>query len=380
MYQCYIRTAEGEFDKVEEYMNELFRIGETLADTEALLFSMVHLTNTLMLETRTGEALEQGARALARAEASGHLKFQGEVLSLGIAFSHLMRGEVDEALDAAGRGMEIAVRIGDRETEVWAALTLGQVASARGHFEDALTWLRRADDAARTTGRAIYMSVARCALGSCFERIGGPMVERALEFHAETLAMASMPLGDQMGTLVWSEIGLCAMSAGDVDRAEGLFRMALERRTAAMFTYRPVALDGLSRVMLHHDRIAEARELVEEMREYVVERSLANQYVPLRIAEARVEAAAGDHVAALAALDECREAIAGAGLRRVELDVEVGRMRALTAIDDDERLAEARRAFDGAVADISGRFLDETFRSAFDGSARDMLEGVVTGV
>ena len=187
MYQCYIRTSRGEFGDVEFYMNELARLGEESGDVETVLFGMVHLANTLMYSTEAERAIERGEKALARAEEAGHLKFQAEVMTNALAFAHLQRGETEAALSYVERGMEIASRIGDHVSEALAAIVQGKVAMNQGYYTDALALFRRAEAASKSSGVPFYVTLGRCATGTCYSSIGGPLQSQALEIHSDAL-------------------------------------------------------------------------------------------------------------------------------------------------------------------------------------------------
>ena len=374
MYQCFLRTAAAEFEQVEYYMTELTRLGEGLDDANTLLFGMVHLSNTLALALEADAAIEHGTQALAKAEEFGHLKFQAEVLTSALANAYLQRGEIAKAMECVERGMEIALRIGDRGSEVFAAIVQGQVAQSQGRFDDALALFRRAEEAAAATGMPPYMAVGRCVTGTCYQQIGGPYLERATEVHLETLQLAEMPMGDWTGAQVWAEVGRCFLAAGDVDRAEELFRMALDRRTMLMHIQRPAALRGLCDVALARGEVAEAERLLAELQGYVSEHSIEGFRIPLLIAEAQVARARGDHQEALGALDRCEALVQDQGFDRVRLDVIEARMASLKALGDTRGQAEAAAAAERVVQSVLSSIRDQSVRDAFSVSMVEMLE------
>jgi ATP/maltotriose-dependent transcriptional regulator MalT len=374
MYQCFLRTAAAEFDQVEYYMGELARLGEGLDDANTLLFGMVHLSNTLMMSLEADAAVEQGRRALAKAEQFGHLKFLAEILTIGLPWAHLQRGEIAEATECVERGMEIALRIGDRGSEMFAAVLQGQVAQSQGRFDDALALFRRAEEAAAATGMPPYVALARCVTGTCYQQIGGPFLERAVEIHREALELARMPMGDQMGAQIWSEVGRCFLAAGDVDGAEELFRMARDRTTMLMHVQRPAALRGLCEVALARGNLEEADRLLEELRAYVSEHSIEGFRVRLLITESQVAQAHGDHHAALAALDRCEALVLDQGFERTRLDLIRARIVSLKALGDSDGQTGAMAAAEQVIGSILGSLRDQSVRDAFSASMLEMLE------
>lgn len=374
MYQCYLRTSVAEFDEVEYYMGEVARLGEGLEDDNTRLFGLVHLANTLMLSLKADEAVEKGRAALAEAEKAGHLKYQAEVLVEALAFAHLQRGEVDEALRCVERGMEIAVKIGDHASEVFAAVVQGQVAMRQGHFEDALALFGRAADAAQASGLPPFIALGRCVSGTCYQQIGGPFKERADAIHLESLETTEGMMGDWMGAWIWSEIGHCLLAAGEVDRAEQLFRMAIDRQTMMVLWNRPAALQGLCEVAIARGDLAAAREMLRELDGYVSENSMANYRAPVLMAQARLAQAEGDHEAALDAFERCRISVGQNGYHRSVIDVLIAEVRLLRELNDDMRLGEKVAEIERVVGQIMGGLRDETIRSAFSASIVEMLE------
>lgn len=376
MYQCFIRSAKAEFDRVEHYMGELTRIGEKINDTDTLLFGMVHLANTLMLSTKADLAIEKGVEALAKAEELGQLKFQAELLTVALPFAYLQKGDQDQALRCVERGMEIALQIGDYASESYAAIVQGKVAMNQGHFDDALALFRRAERAAQSTGMPPYITLGKCVTGTCYAHIGGPMLEQADALHTETLDLAQQPLGDQMGAWVWAEVGHCALTAGDVDKAEELFTMAIEQPTVPTYISRPDALRGLVDVALTRGRLDEAQELLRTYGEYVREREMANCLAPLLLTEARVAAAMGDHEGALLALDECLPLVKADGSRRIEIDLHACRARSLDALGDTEGARQAMMEVERIASEIASGLRDDMIRSSFGQAVLDMVDPV----
>lgn len=374
MYQCYLRSARGEFAEVEYYMNEVTRLGEESGDTDTILFGMVHLANTLMWATEADRAIERGEKALARAEEAGHLKFQAEVLTTALPFAHLQRDEIEPALAYVERGMEIASRIGDHLSEALAAIVQGKVAMNQGYYADALALFRRAEAAAAASGVPYFITLGRCVTGTCYSSIGGPFGDRALEIHSETLELADLPMGDLMGTWVWSEIGHCAMVAGDIDEAERLFHLALDRKTMPMYMSRPDVLAGLCDIAIARGELGLAREWLTRLREYVAERSMRNAEVTLLVTEGKLAAADGDFSDALARFDRSIELLEGKGFVRTELDVHAARIRAAAGKGDREAEQQARNDFESVVGVIVSRIDDDGLRTAFGEGALDMVQ------
>jgi len=334
-----------------------------------------HLANTLTLLARFDEALEQGNKALARAEEFDDLKFQAELLTFAIPISNMHLGNPMAAMEAIERGMEIALRIGDRASETFAAVLQGKGAMMQGYMEDALALFRRSMAAADATRIPYMIALSRCVTGTGYLQIGGPMLERALELHHETLELMEMPTGKTYGTWLWSEIGACALSAGQPEQAQDLFELALNEHTGPMFLMRPDALLGACEVAIALNQLDRARALYDEADEYVSSRNMSSDYLILKLTGARLHAAEGTHDSALTLLEQC-ETLAGPEMRRVLLDVLATKVKALDALGHPEE-AEATRTHARAVADeIAALIRDEELRAAFQEGTRSLLKAV----
>lgn len=379
MFQCYLRTGFAEFDEVEHYMNEVTRIGNELGMDEPTLFGMTHFANTLAYLTRFDEALEQAELALKRAEELGNLRYQAQLLTFVIPICRMRNGDMVEAMAALERGMEIAQRIGDRESEVLASTLQGKVAMAQGAYEDALALFRRTVAASEATGIPYLRALGLCVMGSCYEQIGGDMLERGLEYHRQTAELMDLPTGGTLGAWLWSEMGFCALSAGDVERAKSLFDRALNEQSAPMHLMRPLALQGACAAALAEGAVDEAREWFTELEAYVRSREMMDQYAPLALLGARVEAASGDHEAALARFEQCDEIASAVGMKRLQLELHAGRARSFDALGRVEDAAAARDSARQLMDEIAAGFEDGELRAAFLTGARRLLAETVAG-
>ena len=314
MNQCYLRTGFAELDEVEQYMKEVTALGRELGQEEPTLFGMSHFANTLALLTRFDEALAQGEEALAAAEEANNLHYQAELLTFVFPVCHLCNGDVEAAMAAVERGMEIAQRIGDHSSEAYAAVFQGKAAMVRGYFDEALALFRRVMAAADATGIPYAQAFGLCVTGTCYKQIGGEMIGRALEYHTRTLEMMELPTGTTLGAWLWAEIGHCALAAGKVEDAEVLFHKALTDQTMPMHLVRPSALLGEIEISLTEGRLDDASVAYATVEEYVTSREMRDYYAHLPYTAAQIAAACGDHDEALARLTEAEAIVTRDGM------------------------------------------------------------------
>jgi len=373
--QCYVRTARAEFDQVAYYMDEVTNLGSQLGAAEPTLFGMAHLANSLVYLTKFDEGLAQAEKTLAKAEELGNLQYQAEMLTFPIPLCHLRNGDMAAATAALERGMELAQQIGARASEAFAAVFQGKLAMEQGYLEDALGLFRRTIEASDATGIPYVMALGRCVTGTCYLHIGGPLTEKALEFHRETLEIMEQPTGTVLGAWMWTEIGQCLLAAGDVDEARSLFDKALSEQTAPMYLQRPAALAGRIEVALLDGDLDLAQERLDELDEYIASRDMRDQQPLLMYTRARVAAAGADHESALTTLVELAGPLAEAGMRRILLDVHIATAASLDALERTEDATSARTAARELVTQIAADMTDEDLRSAFLEGSDDRLAG-----
>ncbi|UCG40203.1 MAG: AAA family ATPase [Acidimicrobiia bacterium] len=362
---CYIRSAFADFDQVEHYMKKVAGLGADLGLVEPRIFGMVHHANTLVFLTRFDEGLEMAEKAMAMAEEHGHLKYQAELLTFAVPFCHLRNGDVESALAALERGMEISLQIGDRASETFAAVMQGKIALNRGHFDEAVASHNRAMASAQATGVPYAIALGQCTTGTCFRRIGGDLISKASALHEQTLETMEMPTGKVHGAWMWAEIGHCSLQAGDREKARSLFNLAIEEQTATMWLLRPAALAGLAEVAIDAGDLDAAEQYFADFKEYVTSRRMLDFYIDVELLGARLAAQRGDVAHALADLARTEGIAAKQGLRRMLLDVHFLQFEIHGNRGDEEGAESARRAAMAVGEEILAETRNEELRTAF---------------
>ncbi len=374
MFQCYLRTSHAEFDEVESYMSQLADLGRTLEHDDATLFGMAHLTNTLAYLCRFDEVLENAEATVAAARERGDLKHEAAMLTFPIPITHLRNGDVEAALAAIEAGMEIALHIGDRISEAQGAVLQAQVAMGRGAFDEAVASAQRAVAATEATGVPYLQALGRCVAGTCYQQIGGPMMERALDYHNQALGFIAQPTGRIMGAWLWGEIGHCLLSTDEIEEAERLFTLAMTEQTAPMYLMRPLALMGLAEVALRRDDVETARSYADELEAYVEEKTLHHFLPSVAMTAAQVLAARGEAEAALPRLDEAVGMAAASGMHALQLRIETLRADLLDSVGRTEEAADARRRALDLLHVVAEGIRDDEIRKAFRRSVEDGLK------
>ena len=251
---CYIRTATGDFDGALDHLSEASQIGHDLDMEEPKLLGMVHTANTLIYMTRFEDAWQAIQEARRVAEEAGNRKYLSELLSLTIPLYHIRNGNLDTARESAQEGADIASQIGAMDNESAGAYTLGQISWLKGEYERAIEFQERALQAARASGTPYMQTTILCALGTAYVDISPQLGDKTFEFHTQAMQLLEMPLGTAMGALSWAEMGFCAMTLGELERASELFQKGLTTPSAPMHTVRPKLLVGSAFVAVGAER------------------------------------------------------------------------------------------------------------------------------
>jgi tetratricopeptide (TPR) repeat protein len=227
-------------------------------------------------------------------------------------------------------------------------------------------------EAADATGIPYLKALSRCVIGTAYLEVGGPMIERALQYHDETSSLMELPTGTTYGTWMWSEMGTCALAARKIDDAQAVFDLALKENTATMFLMRPAALLGACQLALTLGQIDRARELYAEADEYVTSHAMAGDQLLTKLQGARLQAALGAHDQAIGLLDEC-ETLCDPSMRRVLLEilaVRRGSLVELGRVDEAEAVLVRAQA---VAAEIGSLISDSELRAAFEIGSAELL-------
>ena len=120
-------------------------------------------------------------------------------MTLTLPVCQIRNGDFEAAFASIERGMEIALRIGDRESEAVAATLQGKAAMARGACEDALSPFPPRQRRRERHRAGLLQVLGLCAIGACYSEIGGSLLEQALDYHRQTVELMGQPAGNMLG-------------------------------------------------------------------------------------------------------------------------------------------------------------------------------------
>jgi tetratricopeptide (TPR) repeat protein len=279
-------------------------------DTGDRLGQAGELSNLASCHTSLGDyrqAIDLHAQALAIAQETGDRPGQTRLLP-SLAFCHMLLGDYQQAIDLQVQALALARDTGDRPTEVHLLGNLGLCHSSLGDFRQAIDLQAQALAIARDTGDRRLEGYQLGNLALCHVFMGE--YRQATDLLAQVTAVARETDDRQYEAGQLVNVANCHVFMGDFDQALDLYTQALAMaRDIGVMESAVTSLPGLARAHLQ----------------------------------------LGDPAAALTALAEHRGPYAGA-------EPTIRLMEAL-ALLELHRVAEAVRAFGGALAAADGQLV-----------------------
>ena len=373
MVYCYSHTLAGKFDEAFDRLTQAEEISRHQNLVDGQLFSMTHLANTLLRMARYEEAKDMAAQALALAREAGNRVYESELVGITLPTYYLSTADLPSARSHAEQGLAIATEIGATPNAAEASLMLATVFRLQGDYERSVGYGLSARDLSAAVGPPYVEAAALGGLGATYLDISPELAAKTKEYHAAALQMMDGPLANAMGTMVWAEIGSCALAQNDPAQAKALFERALTEPTAWRIEARPQVLIGLALLAFHEGDGPEAARLLEEARDFTHERAMAHFYPFVDMAAGSVVAASAPEEA-LAHFTHAETAAAASGMRPVLWQARAGAAGVLVALgrraEAEAKLAEARET----VEEIARTFEDDTLRGLFVENAARKLE------
>ena len=146
------------------------QIGVTVQDLENPKAALPYFQEVIVLTERHTRDLEMQATALA-----------------SIGWASVYTGEVETALEACSRAVELSRRTGSILGEAWQSNAIGQIYNQAGQPERALTFFERALPLTREAGATMDEGVTLVSMGQVRGRFGN--WERSIEYKKQALAL-----------------------------------------------------------------------------------------------------------------------------------------------------------------------------------------------
>jgi class 3 adenylate cyclase/tetratricopeptide (TPR) repeat protein len=363
MNACFVAVGQGEVEQALRHDEETARLGEATGSASVRAAGLVRRALNLVSAGSLTEVDDALAEARQAAEAAGG----GEALGLlqGMVEGQVARyqGRLDDAVDLLAAGGTTLERYGSFYTSV-VQIAGARVALELGDVEGAYSLLAKARRGAEHRGQDFFVGTAAATLALCDAIIGD---DEAHDLHRrETLASIGVPAGGFMASSVWADLASAGIVRGAWRQAEEDAAVGLEASSASRFLERPRLLLAAGRAALELGDPARAAALVDEARDYAVERRLELYGPAVAELAGRIATAAGETARAESLLADAARGAEQFGLRL--LAIEVADLRA--SIADDTAAAARRAERDAHVDAVLDRIAEPELRSQLEGRLR----------
>jgi tetratricopeptide (TPR) repeat protein len=241
----------------------------------------------------------------------------------------------------------------------------GALAFEFGEFEEAIAWLKRSIRAGHEYGMVFMEAMPMCTLGSVLLEISDEFIDEVAKIHTQALQLLELPGGEMAGGTAWADLGFCALTLGDVDRALGFFEKGLTTPTPYMLLQRPRFLIGLAQVAIHRGNLEEAARHLDDARRFAEERTMINLYPQIAHAEAQVYIAFEQYENAFAKLAAAEELALEMGMRLRALQASVLAARLFSSLNQEDAATAKIQAAKSIATEIAGSIKDPHLRDLY---------------
>ncbi len=368
---CQMCSAKADFDGVVHHMGELAKIGQDIGNPEYTAMGLEHVSSSLIWLTRFDEAQKKAEEALALSREIGDRLHEAWALTTPFPMCSIRDGDLESAKAYLAEGQQIAEKIGALEPQIIANWLLGEIAQWEGNHEAAITLGQKALDLALPFEEFMpwFVVPPLGSLGTAYLHVSEEFKDEVLKFHQHALRLLESPTGMMMGGTTWADLGICALTIGDLEVARDSFHKGLNVPTIFMHLERPRLLAGSALVAMHDGDLEKAISLVREAVAIVDEKKMRNMIPLTHIFLGLVHSARGEIDAAVAALDRAETEAIALNMRHYILH---GRLMAHQILSASGREAEAQAKREQArmmIEEIAASIQDQTLRNAFRKSA-----------
>jgi ATP/maltotriose-dependent transcriptional regulator MalT len=177
------------------------------------------------------------------------------------------------------------------------------------------------------------------------------------------------------GAAAWADLGLCALTLGDLELAEDVFQKGLNHPSLFILLERARLLAGSALLALARDDAEEAARLAAEAEAFAQEKQMRHLFPLIYLTLGLVKRAQGDVEAALAAFARAEEEAQELAMRPTIWRSCLYAAETLEAAGQAGEAQAKRQAAQGMIQEIGGMLNDETLRRAYLESALPQAAG-----
>jgi len=375
LIRCQMCTAQADFDSAMLHMGELVEVGEQVGSREYMSLGLEHVSSSLLYLTRFEEAFEMAQKALKVSREVGDRMIEAWVLGFTLPMCYIRNGDFDSARATLDEGLQIATKIGALESVALASWLLAQLASWQGDYERALDFGHKAVQNALPLEQYMpYILVPPLGtLGSIYLEISGHFADKVLELHKHALRLLETPVGAMTGSVVWVDLGYCAIAMEDQEMAEQVFQKGLNYPTIFSNLERPRLLAGAGLLACIQGKLDEALSLVDQAQAYARERGMRHQYPLIALIAGQVHLARIEVEQSLASFEQAGSDARALNMRPMLWQAYNWEARALVVAGRDDQARSRRDQARAVVEEIAARFQDGELRQAYRKNALNRI-------
>lgn len=367
LLRCQMCTFQADFEKVIEHMDEVIQVGQETGDQEFIAMGLEHLSSSLVYLTQFEEAMQKAQEGLRVAREVGDREHEASLLAFTLPIAYIRAGDFATARAALIEGLQIAAKIGALGTQALAAYLLAEMARWQGEYESALAYGQHSLEAALPLEQHTpYMLVPTLgSLGMIYLEISEQFTDKIGEFHLHALRLLESPVAMMTGGTAWADLGLCAITLGDLKVAEEAIQKGLNYPNMFMRLERPRHLAGAALLANARNELDNAVRLAGEARAYAQERGMRHIYPLTTLIEGKVLLARGEIEASLQALEQAEREALLLGMRPIVWQARAAAAEALEVVGQNEQAEEKRAAARAMVEEIAALFQNQDLREAY---------------
>jgi tetratricopeptide (TPR) repeat protein len=211
-----------------------------------------------------------------------------------------------------------------------------------------------------------FGGMALCTLGAVYQDINPKKFrDKILSIHKQALEFIEQPGGTMAGGTGWFDLGLCALSLGDVESAFEYFQKGLNIPTPQMLIMRPDYLIGLGLCSLQKGNVEEAKSYIDQARQYASEKQMANVIPLLEWAQGKILLAEGKNREAFEQFQKAEMIASTMHMRPLIRQARIGAVETLEKLGQNEESEKYRDLEKQITAEIVSLFQDPTLRQAY---------------
>jgi class 3 adenylate cyclase/tetratricopeptide (TPR) repeat protein len=374
--RCQICQAQADFDGTIRFMQESVNIGRELNVKTQIAFGLSHIASAQMTMGDFAASYRSGQEALAVSLEIGDREHEAEVYINSFATYHLMRGEIDRALEYLERGLEISTKINTVFNLIIGNYLRGWIAMERGEYDVARASFEGSHRASAPLEQFVPMMfvIALAGEGSVYSAISPALADKAREFHDKALELLSQPAGIPGGGSAFPEIGFAALARGDLALAQDLFAKGANVPSILRNVMRPRSYVGTAMTLVAQGQADLAEPYIQQAREFLEARATRNFEPMVALAAGRVALARGDLDQALRESNRAEYYASEMNFRPYLWQARALAARVLTAQGQPDQAAARREQAHTVVDEIAARLSDESWRKLFLENALAQIE------